>query len=102
MFSENIHNPDICYIHKILAHTLFGMEENITYVSRDDLLIMYYASQYRPMNSANFMLVNLDTIARETQGTVLIGGLVTMIDDAIGLRYPFNCIHALEVFVPCT
>ena len=24
MFSENIHNPAICYFHKFLANTLFG------------------------------------------------------------------------------
>lgn len=44
MFSENIYNPAIRYFHKILAHTLFGKEENITSVSRDKLFIMYYAS----------------------------------------------------------
>lgn len=40
------------------------------------------------------MLVNLERIAQETQGTILIEGLVTMIADAIDLRYPLNHIHA--------
>lgn len=44
MFFENIHNPVIHDFHKILAHTLFGKEENITSVSRDELFIMYCAS----------------------------------------------------------
>lgn len=32
---------------------------------------MHRASQGRPVNAATFMLVNLDKIARETQGTIL-------------------------------
>lgn len=44
MHFENIHNPAIRYFHKILAHTLFRKEENITSVSKDELFIMYCAS----------------------------------------------------------
>lgn len=39
------------------------------------------------------MLAKLDRIARETHGTIIIGGLVNMITDALGLRYPLNCLH---------
>lgn len=46
------------------------------------------------MNVAAFMLANLDKIARETHGTIIIGGLVTMIVDDLGLRYPLNRLHA--------
>lgn len=94
MFSENIHNPAIRYFHKILAHTLFGKEENITAVSRDELFILYCASQGRPVNVASFMLANLDRISRETHCTIIIGGLVTMIADVLCLRYPLNRLHA--------
>lgn len=100
MFSENIHNPVIRYFHKILAHTLFSKEENIISVSRDDVFIMYYASQGRPVNAATFMLVNLDRITQDIQGTILIRGLVIMIVDAIVLRYPFNRIHSFGVIRP--
>jgi hypothetical protein len=34
MHSQKIHNPAIRYFHKILAHTLFGKEENNTLVAR--------------------------------------------------------------------
>lgn len=94
MFFENIHNPVIRYFHKILAHTLFGKEENITSISREELFILYCASQGRPVNVAAFMLANLDKIARETHDTIIIGGLITIIVDAIGLRYPLNRLHA--------
>lgn len=100
IFSENIHNTAIRYFHKILAYTLFGKEENVTSVSRDELFIMYCASQGRPVNVVTFMLENLDRISRETQSTILIGGLVTMIADAIGLRYLLNRIHAFEGIRP--
>lgn len=94
MFSENIHNPVIRYFHKILDHTLFGKEENITAISKDELLILYCASQGRPVNTTTFMLANLAKISRETHGPIIIGGLITMIVDVIGLRYPLNHLHA--------
>lgn len=40
MYFVSIHNPAIRYFHKILAHTLFGKKENITFVSRDELFII--------------------------------------------------------------
>ena len=65
MFSANIHNPVIRYFHKILAHTLFGKEENITYVYMDGFFILYCAYQGILVNVAIFMLENLYKIARE-------------------------------------
>ncbi|KAI5383394.1 hypothetical protein KIW84_070701 [Lathyrus oleraceus] len=59
MHSDNIYNSVIRYFHKILAHTLFGKEQNRTFVSKDELFIMYYASQARPVNTATFMIANL-------------------------------------------
>ncbi|KAI5402747.1 hypothetical protein KIW84_050377 [Lathyrus oleraceus] len=55
--SGNIHNPAFRYLHKILAHTLFGKSSNITTVSHD-------------------------------RAPIQIGGLITMIANAIGLRQP--------------
>ena len=47
LYSECIHNPAIRYFHKIIAHTIFGKQQNVTSVSRDELFIMYCASQNR-------------------------------------------------------
>lgn len=63
MHFENIHNPVIRCFHKILAHTLFGKEHNITFVSKDKPFIMYCASQARSVNATTFMITNLDRIA---------------------------------------
>lgn len=86
MHYENIHIPVIRYFHKILDHTLFGKEQNITSVSKDELFIMYCASQSRAVNAATFMIANFDRMAQATHGPILIGGLMTMIANAIGLR----------------
>lgn len=88
MHSESIHNPAIRYFHKILAHTLFGKERNITIVSRDELFIMYCASQNRPVNRSTFMLANFERIIKTEHASILVGVLVTMIVNAIGLRQP--------------
>lgn len=63
MHSENICNPAILYFHKILAHTLFEKEENITSMSKDELFIMYCATQARPVNAATFMITNFNHMA---------------------------------------
>lgn len=95
MHSEIIHNPVIHYFHKILAHSLFGKEENITFVSKDEFFIMYYASQARPINVTTFMIANCDCMEQATCGPILIGGLVTMIANDIGLRQPLIRLNPL-------
>lgn len=90
MYSENIHYPTIRYFHKIFAHTLLGKEANITSVSKDELFIMYSASQSRPVNVVTFMFANMDEISKATHGPIIIRGLVTMIANEIGLRYQLN------------
>jgi hypothetical protein len=86
--SGNIHNPAFRYFHKILTHTLFGKKPNSTTVSRDELFIIFCASQNRPVNGATFMLANLDHLIQDERAPIRIGGLITMIGNAIGLRQP--------------
>lgn len=74
MYSKSIQNPAIHYFHKILAHTLFGKEANITSVWKDELFIMYCASQSIPTNAATFMLARMDWIAKATYEPIIIGG----------------------------
>lgn len=91
--AESIHNPAFRYFHKILAHTLFGKKQNFTQVSRDELFIIFCASQNRPVNGAAYMLANFTLIAQDTRAPILIGGLVTMIANAIGLHQPLLCLN---------
>ena len=86
MHSETIHNPTLRYFHKILAHTLFGKAENITTVSRVEIFIMFCTLKNLPINGATFILANFHRLARAVQEPILIGGLVTMIVNATGLR----------------
>lgn len=86
--AESIHNPAFRYFHKILAHTLFGKQQNFTQVSRDELFIIFCESQNIPVNGAAYMLANFTLIAQNSRAPILIGGLVTMIANAIGLRRP--------------
>ena len=88
LYSECIHNPTIKYFHKIIAHTLFGKQQNVTSVNRDELFIMYCASQSRPVNGAAYMLANMERIIQTPNAPILLGSLVTMISNAIGLRRP--------------
>ncbi|KAI5439198.1 hypothetical protein KIW84_024834 [Lathyrus oleraceus] len=86
--SGNIYNPAFRYFHKILTHILFGKKPNSTTVSRDELFIIFCASHNRPVNGATFMLANLDHLIQDERAPIRIGGLITMIGNAIGLRQP--------------
>lgn len=57
-------------------------------MSCDELCIMYCASQNHPVNGATFVLDNFDRITQTAHAPILIGGLVTVIANAIGLRQP--------------
>ena len=46
------------------------------------------------MNVDAFMLANLDKISQETHDTIIVSGLLTMIADALGLRYQLNRLDA--------
>jgi hypothetical protein len=83
-----IHNPAIRYFHKILAHTLFGKEVNNTVVSRDELFILLCVDQGPHVNVVTFMMERFVHLAKNNRTPIIIGGLVTMIADAIGLRRP--------------
>src|ERR1043165_4716084 len=51
MDNNEIHNPAIRYFHKILAHTIFGKEQNQTVVSKDEVFLLYCMNQGRPVNA---------------------------------------------------
>ncbi|CAJ2668201.1 unnamed protein product [Trifolium pratense] len=80
-----IHNPAIRYFHMILAHTIFGKQENDTTVSKDELFIMFCAFQGRLVNLAPFVLANLQKLTETPNRRICIGGFVTFLARAIGL-----------------
>ncbi|CAJ2652102.1 unnamed protein product [Trifolium pratense] len=83
--NQKIHNPAIRYFHMILAHTIFGKQENDTTVSKDELFIMFCAFQGRPVNLAPFVLANLQKLVETPNRRICIGGFVTLLARAIGL-----------------
>jgi hypothetical protein len=83
MHLQKIHNPAIRYFHKILAHTLFGKEENNTLLSRDELFILLCVDQGRHVNIVTFRMERFVHLAKNNRTPIIIGGLVTMIADAI-------------------
>lgn len=76
MDSNNIPNPTIKYFQMILAYTIFGKEENITSVSRDEIFIIFCVFQSRSVNATTFMLANLDRIGHATYEPILIEALL--------------------------
>ncbi|MCI14564.1 hypothetical protein A2U01_0035696, partial [Trifolium medium] len=85
-FSTQIHNPAIRYFHMILAHTIFGNQENDTAVTKEELFIMFCAFQGRPVNLAPFILANFDRVIENLNRRICICGFVTLLARAIGLH----------------
>ena len=94
MDNDEIHNPAIRYFHKMLAHTVFGKEENQTAVSKDEIFLLYCMHQGHPINAVPFLMQTFYRIIDNPDEPIIIGGLVTMIAHALGLRHQLNrCPH---------
>ena len=61
---------------------------------------MYCASRNRLVNAATFMMANFNRISQTNHAPILVGGLVTMIANAIGMRQPLLRLHPLGKFRP--
>jgi hypothetical protein len=70
----------------ILAHTIFAKPEYDTVVSKEELFIMFCASQGRPVNIATFILANLDRLSKNMNRRISMGGFVTFLAKAIRLQ----------------
>ena len=92
--SENIHNPAFRYFHKILAHTIFGKPQNVTTVSKDELFIMFCASQNRPVNAITYLIRTFVDLIDTDHAPIRMGGLVTMIANVVGPRQSFKHLNA--------
>ncbi|WJX12927.1 DNA (cytosine-5)-methyltransferase [Trifolium repens] len=68
----------------ILAHTIFGKPKNDIAVTKEELFIMFRASQGRPVNIATFILANFDRIIEHTNRRICISDFVTLLARAIG------------------
>lgn len=81
-----IYNPTIRYFQMVLAHTLFRRCENMEPFTKEKLFIIFSVFQSRLINSATFLLSSLYKISNSTRGFILVGGVVTHIALALGLR----------------
>lgn len=90
MDNNEIHNPAIRYFHRILAHTLFGKEQNQNAVSKDELSLLYCMNLGRPVNAVPLLMKTFTRISEDPNVPVSVGGLVTMIAHALGPRYQLN------------
>lgn len=61
----------------ILAQTFFGRSEGREPISADKLLFLCCVSESEPVESGTFLIVNLDGVARSTEGPIHAGGTVT-------------------------
>ena len=84
--SSEIHNPTIRYFHMIMSFTLFGKPQNDKLVSKEELFIIFCVFRSRPVVGTSFKLARLPSITQAPHGPICVGGLVTMIADAIFQR----------------
>lgn len=70
----------------VTAQTFYGKAQNIGLVSQEELNFIFSIFQSRTINSVAFLLAGLDRLANEKVENIYVGGTVTHIDIALGLR----------------
>lgn len=70
----------------VISQTFFGKAENFGPLSKEEVYFMLSVFQYCPINSATFFLAGLDKVDNFIIGNIYVGGTVTHIALALGLR----------------
>lgn len=73
------------YFQMMLAQTFFGRSENREPVSAEEIFFLFCITQSRPVESATFLIENLEHIALSTVGPIHVGGTITHIAYALSL-----------------
>lgn len=83
--STYIHNPSIRYLHRILAYTIFGRENNGK-VNSKELYFLHCALAVAQVNPTPLMLSHMKSVAHRTTCVICIGGLITFLALAMNLH----------------
>lgn len=86
MSVDLIPNHVIRYFRMVTAQTFYGKAENNGSMSRDGMNFIFSIFKCRPINSADFLLDGLDRVENEKVENIYMGGTVTHISIALGLR----------------
>lgn len=70
----------------VVAQTFFGKARNIGPLSMEELFLMFIIFQSIPINYVSFLLAGLDKVANQEIENIYVGGIITHIDIALGLR----------------
>ncbi|KAL2894718.1 DNA polymerase III PolC-type [Bienertia sinuspersici] len=75
-----IRHPALRYVHKVLANTIFGREEN-SKVRRDEIYMLEHMLHAKPIDIGAFLIRQmLSNVKKETtSGAIVLGGLITPI-----------------------
>lgn len=81
-----IHNPTIRYFQMVIAQTFFGKAENIGLLSKEKVFIIFSIFQSCSVHSDAFLIENLAKVTAQVVENIYVGGMVTHIAIALGLR----------------
>lgn len=88
-----IYNPAIKYFQTVKAQTFLGKAKNIGVVSKEEFFLIFSIFQSRSEHSIAFLTENLAKITAQVVENIHVGGMITHIAIALGLR---NQVRHLE------
>uniref|UniRef100_A0A803NB29 Uncharacterized protein n=1 Tax=Chenopodium quinoa TaxID=63459 RepID=A0A803NB29_CHEQI len=78
--TNHIHHPTLGYVQRLLANTVFGLQER-SKSRKDELFMIYQMLHAQPFDTGAFLIKKMKELANTTtkKGAIILGGLITPI-----------------------
>ncbi|KAK4426562.1 hypothetical protein Salat_1424800 [Sesamum alatum] len=83
--SSTIINPCFRYLHRVLAHTLFGRGDSAGVVCHSELFVLWGMVNNFQIDTSSFLICQFSKIANSESDAIVLGGFVTPIALHAGL-----------------
>lgn len=95
--TSQIHNPTIHYFCQILEDTIFGWEDS-NKTNPKEIFYLQVIFAPTPINSAPFLMANLNAVRTVSKGSIAYGGMITSIDRVLGLDTELSTLEYLPPY----
>lgn len=82
--STHLRNPALRYLHRFMAHSIFGRGDSTGVVNRNELFMMWAMMTKTAVNTGFWICTHFSHVARSTSGKICVGGLISVIADHFG------------------
>ena len=72
-----MHSYALRYIHRVMAHTIFGRKEEDSVIPNTELQVLYCMVHNRKIDVCHAIALKIKNVAQKFNAAIRIGGLVT-------------------------